>query len=174
MKKLFTVIALLTLSTLLFAQKAGDKISFTATDFKGNPLTSEIFAKNKLTMVNIWGTFCGPCIREMPDLARINEENKAKGIEVIGIVIDILDNKGQVSERVKTTGEKIIKNTGADYTHVIPNIEMFSGLLRGVQAVPTTIFVDSNGNQVGNAYLGSRSQKDWQKIIDGILENEIG
>lgn len=37
-------------------------------------------------------------------------------------------------------------------------------------AVPTTIFVDSNGNQVGNAYLGSRSQKDWQKIIDGILE----
>ena len=63
MKKLFTVIALLTLSTLLFAQKAGDKISFTATDFKGNPVTSEIFAKNKLTMVNIWGTFCGPCIR---------------------------------------------------------------------------------------------------------------
>lgn len=47
---------------------------------------------------------------------------------------------------------------------------MFSGLLRGVQAVPTTIFVDSNGNQVGNAYLGSHSQKDWQKIIDGILE----
>lgn len=75
MKKLFTVIALLTLSTLLFAQKAGDKISFTATDFKGNPVTSEIFAKNKLTMVNIWGTFCGPCIREMPDLARINKEN---------------------------------------------------------------------------------------------------
>lgn len=170
MKKLFTVIALLTLSTLLFAQKVGDKISFTATDFKGNPVTSEIFAKNKLTMVNIWGTFCGPCIREMPDLARINEENKAKGIEVIGIVIDILDNKGQVSERVRTSGEKIIKNTGANYIHVIPNIEMFSGLLRGVQAVPTTIFVDSNGNQVGNAYLGSRSQKDWQKIIDGILE----
>ena len=53
MKKLFTVIALLTLSTLLFAQKAGDKISFTATDFKGNPVTSEIFAKNKLTMVNV-------------------------------------------------------------------------------------------------------------------------
>ena len=47
---------------------------------------------------------------------------------------------------------------------------LLSGLLRGVQAVPTTIFVDSNGNQVGNAYLGSRSQKDWQKIIDGILE----
>ena len=107
---------------------------------------------------------------ELFQLIALTQHLKAKGIEVIGIVIDILDNKGQVSERVKTSGEKIIKNTGADYTHVIPNIEMFSGLLRGVQAVPTTIFVDSNGNQVGNAYLGSRSQKDWQKIIDGILE----
>ena len=169
MKKIFTIIALLTLSTLLFAQKAGDKITFAATDLKGNPVTSEVFAKNKLTMINIWGTFCGPCIREMPDLARLNEENKAKGFEVIGIVIDILDNKGQVSSRIKTTVEKIIENTGANYTHIVPNIEMFSGLLRNVQAVPTTIFVDSNGKQIGNAYLGSRSQKDWQKIIDEIL-----
>ena len=170
MKKIFTIIAFLTLSMLLFAQKAGDKITFNTTDLNGNPVTSELFAKNKLTMINIWGTFCGPCIREMPDLARLNEENKAKGFEVIGIVIDILDNKDDVNPRVKKTGETIIKNTGANYTHIIPNIEMFTGLLRGVQAVPTTIFVDSNGNQVGSAYLGSRSQKDWQKIIDEILE----
>lgn len=110
MKKLFTVIALLTLSTLLFAQKAGDKISFTATDFKGNPVTSEIFAKNKLTMVNIWGTFCGPCIREMPDLARINEENKAKGIEEIEdmkiLTVEPLKNFGTPAEIVRTFGGK--------------------------------------------------------------------
>jgi len=170
MKKIITVIALLAIAAFTFAQKAGDKITFTTTDMNGSPVTSEIFAKNKVTMINIWGTFCGPCIREMPDLAKLNEANKANGVEVVGIVIDILDRKGQVNPRVKSSGQTIIKQTGADYTHIIPSKEMLSGFLKNVQAVPTTIFVDSNGNQIGEAYLGSRNQKNWQKIIDDILK----
>jgi len=170
MKKNLIVIIMLTAAAFTFAQKAGDKITFTATDINGAPVTSEIFAKNKVTMLNIWGTFCGPCIREMPDLAKLDEANKANGVEVVGIVIDILDRKGNVDPRVKSSGEAIIKQTGADYTHIIPSKEMFSGVLKNVQAVPTTIFVDSNGKQIGEAYLGSRSQKDWQKIIDQILK----
>lgn len=166
MKKIFTIIALLALTTLTFAQKAGDKITFTATDLNGTPISSEIFAKNKVTMLNIWGTFCGPCIREMPDLAKLNETNKSNGVEVVGIVIDILDRKGNVDQRIKSSADSIIKQTGANYTHIVPNIAMFSGLLRDIQAVPTTIFVDKDGKQIGEAYLGSRSQKDWQKIIE--------
>ena len=45
-------------------------------------------------------------------------------------------------------------------------------MLRGIQAVPTTFFIDKNGNQIGTVYLGSRSQKDWQKIIDKLLESQ--
>ncbi len=170
MKKLLSIIALLAIATLSFAQKAGDKITFTATDMNGATITSDIFAKNKVTMLNIWGTFCGPCIREMPDLAKLNETNKSKGVEVVGIVIDILDRKGNVDPRVKSSGEAIISQTGANYTHIIPNMTMMTGLLRNIQAVPTTIFVDSNGRQIGEPYLGSKSQKDWQKIIDEILK----
>ncbi len=170
MKKFFAIITLLALTSLSFAQKAGDRITFTATDMKGATVTSDIFAKNKVTILNIWGTFCGPCIREMPDLAKLNEANKAKGVEVVGIVIDILDRKGNVDPRVKSSGEAIISQTGANYTHIIPNMTMMTGLLKNIQAVPTTIFVDSNGRQIGEAYLGSRSQKDWQKIIDEILK----
>ncbi|MBR4599219.1 MAG: TlpA family protein disulfide reductase [Treponema sp.] len=170
MKKFFAIITLLALTSLSFAQKAGDRITFAATDMNGATITSDIFAKNKVTMLNIWGTFCGPCIREMPDLAKLNEANKAKGVEVVGIVIDILDRKGNVDPRIKSSGEAIISQTGANYTHIIPNMTMMTGLLKNIQAVPTTIFVDSNGRQIGEAYLGSRSQKDWQKIIDEILK----
>jgi len=170
MKKILITIALLAFAAVSFAQNAGDKISFSATDMNGKSVSSEMFAKNKVTMLNIWGTFCGPCIREMPDLAKLNDANKSNGVEVVGIVIDILDRKGNVDSRVKASGEAIIKKTGAAYTHIIPSKEMFGGVLKNVQAVPTTIFVDSNGNQIGEAYLGSRSQKDWQKIIDEILK----
>ena len=86
----------MTLSVLAFAQKAGEKITFSGSDLNGNPVTIEIFAENKVTMLNIWGTFCGPCIREMPDLAKLNKENKDKNFEVVGIIIDILDQKGKV------------------------------------------------------------------------------
>ena len=105
----------------------------------------------------------------MPDLAKLNEENKDKNFEVVGIIIDILDQKGKVDSGIKANAELIIKKTGADYIHIIPSDEMNNGWLKDIQAVPTTIFVDSNGKQIGKPYVGSRSQKDWQKIIDKIL-----
>lgn len=169
MKKIFFIFTLMTLSVLAFAQKAGEKITFSGSDLNGNPVKSEIFAENKVTMLNIWGTFCGPCIREMPDLAKLNEENKDKNFEVVGIIIDILDQKGKVDSGIKANAELIIKKTGTDYIHIIPSDEMNNGWLKDIQAVPTTIFVDSNGKQIGKPYVGSRSQKDWQKIIDKIL-----
>ena len=170
MRKLFSIIILLCISALCFAQRAGSKISFTAVDMTGKTVTSDIFSKNKLTLVNIWGTFCPPCIREMPELAKLNESNK--DIEVVGIVIDITDRKGNVNPKLKSDGDKIIAQTGANYVHIIPNQEMMSTFLRNIQAVPATIFVDSNGNQVGDMHLGARSQKDWQKLIDKLLSTQ--
>ena len=45
--------------------------SFETTDTKGNKVTEKIFADKEITMVNVWGTFCGPCINEMPELQKI-------------------------------------------------------------------------------------------------------
>nr|MBP3282221.1 TlpA family protein disulfide reductase [Treponema sp.] len=172
MKKLFAIVTFIALAAATFAQKAGDKVSFSSKDMAGNAVTSDIFAKNKLTMVNIWGTFCPPCIREMPDLAKLNSANKSNGVEVIGIPIDIVDRKGNVVPYTKADGDAIIKQTGADYTHVVPTKAMMDGFLKNVQVVPATIFVDKNGKIVGQVYLGARSQKDWQKIIDSLLSKQ--
>ena len=172
MKKLFAVIALLAAAALTFAQKAGDKITFSSTDLNGSAVTSDIFAKNKITMLNIWGTFCPPCIREMPDLAKLNEANKLKGVQVVGIPIDLIDEKGKILAKQRKDADTIIATTGASYMHIVPNPAMFYGFLRNIQAVPATIFVDSNGKQIGQMYLGARSQKDWQKIIDDLLKKQ--
>ncbi len=171
MKKLFTILALLCAASLTFAQKAGDKVTFSSKDMNGNPVTSELFSKNKLTMVNVWGTFCPPCIREMPDLAKLNQANKAKGVEVIGIPIDILDRSGNVDSSLKADGDAIIKQTGANYTHVIPTKDLVMKTLNNIQAVPATFFVDKEGKIVSQLYFGAKSQKDWQKLIDDQLKN---
>ena len=171
MKKIFALFAMIALSSILFAQKAGSKITFESVDLNGNAVTDAIFKENKITMLNIWGTFCPPCIREMPDLAKLNEANKSNGVQVVGIPIDILDNVGKVLPKKKATADEIINATGAHYTHIVPNYGMLSTFLRSIQAVPATIFVDSKGNQIGQMYLGARSQQDWQKIIDKLLKD---
>lgn len=172
MKKLFAIFSFLLLATFSFAQKSGAKISFSTKDFNGNTITDSVFSENNLTMLNIWGTFCPPCIREMPDLAKLNEANKSKGVRVIGIPLDIVDQNGNILARTKAKGDVIIEQTGANYTHLIPTDSMMKTFLKNIQAVPATIFVDKNGNQVGSMYLGARSQKDWQKIIDNLLKNQ--
>ena len=171
MKKIFALFAMIALSSILFAQKAESKITFESVDLNGNAVTDAIFKENKITILNIWGTFCPPCIREMPDLAKLNEANKSNGVQVVGIPIDILDNVGKVLPKKKATADEIINATGAHYTHIVPNYGMLSTFLRSIQAVPATIFVDSKGNQIGQMYLGARSQQDWQKIIDKLLKD---
>ncbi len=176
MKKIFLVSILITMTAFAFAQSKNKNnsaaYSFASQDLDGNKISSELFADNKITMINIWGTFCGPCIREMPSLAKLSEENKSKGVEIIGIPIDIVDDWGKLDANAKSDALMIIKQTGVKYKNVVPTIEMFQTFLRGIQAVPTTIFVDKNGKQIGQDYLGARSQKDWQKIIDKLLETQ--
>jgi len=169
MKKLLAILALMTVAALTFAQKAGDKVSFSTKNLEGKEISDDMFAKNKVTMLNIWGTFCPPCIKEMPDLAKLNETNKEKGVEVAGIVIDLTDRNGNIIPQAKKDADTIIAKTGANYTHIVPSKDMMNGLLRNVQAVPTTIFVNSEGKIIGQIYMGARSQKDWQKIIDALL-----
>lgn len=152
--------------------KADTDYSFSSVDLEGNKISSELYSSNKITMINIWGTFCGPCIREMPDLAKLSEANKSKGVEIIGIPIDIVDDWVRLDKALKDDALMIIDKTGVQYKNVVPTIDMFRGFLRGIQAVPTTIFIDRNGHQIGNVYMGSRSQKDWQKIIDQLLESQ--
>ena len=176
MKRIFMAVILLTFTALAFAQSKNKNNStnytFSTEDLDGNKITNELFADNKITMINIWGTFCGPCIREMPSLAKLSDENKSKGVEIIGIPIDIIDDWGRLDSSAKADALMIMKQTGVKYKNLVPTIEMFQTFLRGIQAVPTTVFVDKNGKQIGQAYLGAKSQKEWQKIIDKLLETQ--
>ena len=144
--------------------------AFESTDLAGNAVTQEIFAGKKLTMVNIWATFCAPCIREMPDLKALSEEYADRDFQIVGIPTDLLDQKGSIDEELLGTAREIIAKTGADYMHILPSDDLMRARLGRVTSVPETVFVDANGNQVGKSYIGSRTKEQWAKIIDVLLE----
>ena len=148
---------------------AGILSSFDTVDLDGNAVDQGVFSEHKLTMVNIWATYCGPCISEMPDLGILAEEYEDKGLQVMGLVSDVLDSDGNLSEEQLEKAREIVESTGADYTHIVPG-EGTYGLLSQIYAVPTTLFVDSEGRQVGSAYMSAKSLDDWKEIADGLLE----
>ena len=123
-------------------------------------------------MVNIWATFCGPCINEMPDLGELAAEYADKGVGIVGIPVDIADGAGTVDEVLFDEAVDIVTQTKAGYTHIVPTREMFDKRLGNVFSVPETIFVDSEGKQIGESYLGARTKAQWKAIIDELLSEQ--
>ena len=136
--------------------------TFKTTDRSGNGYDESVFASAKLTMINFWEPWCGPCVNEMPDLERLYEAYKDKGFQIIGVysetgmendVDDILNN-GKVSYPIlKYTSEFDIFQTGY---------------------VPTTVFVDQNGHIIkmengAETVIGSNTYDEWEAIIKNYL-----
>lgn len=143
--------------------------TFTAQDLQGNGVNQEILAGKKLTMVNVWATFCGPCINEMPDLGALAQEYADQGVQIVGLLSDANASDGSVSASQVELAQEIVDATGANYLHIIPGTDMM-GLLYQITSVPTTFFVDETGKQVGTAYVGAKSKDAWAAIIDQMLE----
>ncbi len=144
--------------------------SFTAQDLEGNQVDQSILAGKKLTMVNVWATFCGPCLQEMPELGELSAEYSDKDFQIVGIVIDVIGSDGAISDSQVAKARTAVEKTGADYLHLLPSQDLIDAKLKDVSAVPETFFVDEAGNLVGESYLGSRPKKAWQTIIDEKLE----
>lgn len=148
--------------------------NFTTEDIKGNEVTQDIFADYKVNIVNIWGTFCGPCLSEMPSLGKLQEEYKDKGVQIVGIVTDVLNQDGTVLDSQVDVANEAVEKTGADYIHIIPNKELLASYLNQVSAVPTTLFLDENGREIMSPITGALEEKDWEKVISVLLEEQKG
>ena len=141
---------------------------FAATDLNGNAVDPSIFADYDLTMVNVWATYCGPCLKEMPDLGELATEYEDKGVRIVGLVSDTMNADGSISADQVETAQAIVESTQADYLHILPSEDLM-GIIYQITSVPTTFFVDSTGAQVGTAYIGAKSKEDWASIIDSTL-----
>lgn len=159
------------LKTALEWTEAPSFSDFRAVTLDGRTVTQELFADHKLTMVNIWGTFCNPCIAEMPHLAQLHTAYEDGEFQVVGLVVDMLDTDGSLHPMAVELAWAIIDATGANYPHLLPTDDLIRAKLQYVSAVPETIFVDSQGNVLTPdvQYLGARSYDDWKSIVDGLL-----
>ena len=141
-------------------------VEFSVETLDGQQLDQTVFSEAKLTMVNLWATWCSPCVNELPDLAELAEEAAGMEVQVLGIVHDGYDPRtGGKDEEQLELARALVEKTGVTYPVLIPDTALMEGLLKDVEGFPTTWFVDGQGNIIGEPVLGSNSKDGWMKIL---------
>jgi thiol-disulfide isomerase/thioredoxin len=136
------------------------------TDIDGNKMDSSIFAKNKVTLVNVWNVGCTPCVNEIPDLDKINSEYKDKGAAVYGLYGDL--GMG-ISDDEMAQIKDIMSNANASYTQLRMDGTLATNeSLLNIMAYPTTYVVGSDGT-ILDTIEGSKDYEGWKALIDSYL-----
>lgn len=147
---------------------------FTTQDVSGNEYTQEMFQDYDLTLVNIFTTWCTPCVNEMPELEKLYQEMKDEGVNVVGFVLDVLNEEGEAVQEDLERAQELVERTGVTYPVLLPDPGYLNGRLTGIQAFPETFFVDKEGNVVGGTYSGSGGYEDWLAVVEQELADLKG
>ncbi len=139
-------------------------LEFTAENLALESVDSSIFAEKDLTVLNVWGTFCGPCINEMPELGEWQRE-LPENVQIIGLVADVA---GKEDKEHIELANMILEKTNARFTNIIPNND-FAELLSGVVGVPTTFFINKEGKIVGKPIVGAQVPK-YKSFVEEYLK----
>jgi thiol-disulfide isomerase/thioredoxin len=133
---------------LTFLKEGYDKIEFSFPDLNKNPIspTDDKF-KNKVLILQIFGTWCPNCMDETKFLTQWYAENKDRGVEILGLAYERKDDFEYASTRVK----KMIDKFDVTYDFVIAGTNDKTKasetlpMLNKVIAFPTTIFIGKDG-----------------------------
>ncbi len=138
-------------------------------DLYGNVVDSTIFQDYTITIVDVWGTYCNPCIQAMPTLAEIYQEYEPQGVNVIGIMIDVQNGDYTPKPEYIAKAMEITDGTGADFMHLLSSKNIVSSVVRNISAIPASFVVDSQGNVVTKISYGSHTKEEWEEIIHEYL-----
>lgn len=139
-------------------------LDFTLTDQFGNTHTLDQY-KGKTILLNFWGTWCGPCRSEMPDLQSVYEDygNNEKDLVVLGVAAPNLGQEGSAEDITA-----FLEENGYTYpTLMNEDASLFYSY--GISSFPTTFMIDKNGNVYGYI-MGAQSREVFDNIIQQTMD----
>jgi len=120
--------------------------------------------KGKVLLINMWATWCGPCLAEMPSFVKMQEKYGPSGFEILGLDTD------DESASLKSDIDKVVKEKGINYPIVFSDDETQAAFLNISKfgGIPQSFLVDADGNLRG-VFKGS-NKENVTKIEEMVSE----
>ncbi|MBI3468679.1 MAG: TlpA family protein disulfide reductase [Planctomycetes bacterium] len=118
--------------------------------------------KGKVMIVDFWGTWCPPCLKEIPHFVELRKKHRAAGLEIVGV------NYEQVpDDEARETVRKFVSDNGTAYPCVIGD-ETTQNMVPDFEGLPTTLFIDRSG-KVRLMLRGYHSMQQLEAIVKTLL-----
>jgi thiol-disulfide isomerase/thioredoxin len=131
MRAMLICLFLLVATAVVAVETASD---FTLTDSNGNTVQLSKLLNNGAVILDFWASWCVPCKKELPELAKIGE--KYDSLTVVAVTID------KPKDRIKA--QAAIKTIKGEIVYLFDENDMVKNLFE-VKDVPTTILIDKTG-----------------------------
>tara|TARA_R110000850_G_scaffold44560_1_gene113157 strand:- start:13 stop:1140 length:1128 start_codon:yes stop_codon:yes gene_type:complete len=136
---------------------------FTAPNPEGNMLTLSDL-KGKVTIIDFWAAWCGPCRRENPNVVKVYEKYHDKGLEIIGVSLD--GNPRQKDAK----GEWLaaIEKDGLTW-HQVSNLQYFNDPVAkkyNIQSIPATFILDAEGKIIAKNLRGPELEAKMAELLN--------
>ena len=141
------------------ANVVGKEVNLTLKDLFGAEQSLGAL-KGRIIVLNFWATYCVPCRKEMPDLAAIQNEYAALGVQVVGASADEAGDRAKVLQFIKETKVNFPIWTGATTADMVR-----FGL---GAALPGTVIIGRDG-RVAKVISGVVNQADLKQQVDAML-----
>jgi peroxiredoxin len=117
--------------------------------------------KGKVAVIDFWGTWCGPCIKEIPAYNQLYSEKKNRGLVLLGIAVD-----SGTDEAVRAATKKL----SIGYMVTAPKLSELD-VFGDIGVIPTTWVIDRQG-KVAKVFVGESAdkQRQLQEIVDRLLQ----
>jgi thiol-disulfide isomerase/thioredoxin len=150
------------------AGEASWMFAVNSVDMEGTAFSGASLKENKLTVLNFWATWCGPCVKELPALGIVANDYAPQGVGIVGILVDGVSQTGGMDNDAIDAAKALLADANATYPSILPDRAIGESYLGTVTAIPTTLIVDADGNVV-TEFLGNRNEAEWRSILDDAL-----
>lgn len=149
---------------LLRQQQKGVQIGDLAPDFSAKTPDGKTLAlndiKGKVTIIDFWASWCGPCRRENPYVVKTYNEYHDKGLEIISVS---LDKNGQKDRWIKA-----IQDDNMMWNH-LSNLQSWQDPIAkryGVRSIPATFILDETGKVIAKNLRGKALKNKIAQLLD--------
>jgi peroxiredoxin len=137
--------------------------------------TADLFEyRGRVVVVNIWATWCPPCVTELPSMQRAYEAYADRGLEIIAVAVDARPGERQPDGRIVGVVSEFADRFGLTFDVALDPTGGTERLL-GVSYLPTTLLVDRQGRirarEVGGRYWDT---EPYVEMIESLLAEGRG